>query len=393
MKAPSNPAPGSSASVAPAIEAEQLQLLAPWHSRNGRDSRTLDFFDAIPKYPFSRTRTAENFEPETATFTVENERYRVAVQPAAIKDAQSGRTVPVFPGGREELVERALRFLAVQQLAQTQITPDQRVGTHGITVFFTLSALRRHLQELGHGYKLSEIKEALNILSKTLLEVIREGPEEGTSGKGKKRRRFVTATILSSYAGDFAEGDKTGEDSRAAVTFHPLATEAIFAAAYYPINQTRVGKLKLSLSRWLTTRMSHNYRQAGKDKLLRGEGYHISLATILDERGLASQERLRNNLQDVRRTLIEMRKEGILRGPKDFPNGPSHDEKLSYVATRGRKKVVDAVWTLYPSPKFIEEIIQGNQAMLPIRLESARASAGGNRSESWPKTGGNQSER
>ena len=36
---------------------------------------------------------------------------------------------------------------------------------------FTLSMLRRHLEDLGHGFKLSEIKEALDILSDTLIEL------------------------------------------------------------------------------------------------------------------------------------------------------------------------------------------------------------------------------
>jgi len=31
--------------------------------------------------------------------------------------------------------------------------------------------IRRHLEELGHGFKLSEIKEALDILSDTSIEV------------------------------------------------------------------------------------------------------------------------------------------------------------------------------------------------------------------------------
>ena len=38
-------------------------------------------------------------------------------------------------------------------------------------MFFSLSMLRRHLEDLGHGFKLSEIKEALDILSDTLIEI------------------------------------------------------------------------------------------------------------------------------------------------------------------------------------------------------------------------------
>ena len=33
----------------------QLELLAPWYAQSTTESRTLDFFDAIPKYPFPVT--------------------------------------------------------------------------------------------------------------------------------------------------------------------------------------------------------------------------------------------------------------------------------------------------------------------------------------------------
>ena len=131
--------------------------------------------------------------------------------------------------------------------------------------------LRRHLEELGHGYKLSEIKEALDILSDTSIEILL------TPDEGSKRGQFMRGTILSNYTGDFAEKDPTGEHSRAAVTFHPLASQAILATTIYPINQLRVGKLKRPLARWLTTRMSHNFRQARKNSFVQNVGYHISL--------------------------------------------------------------------------------------------------------------------
>ena len=85
-------------------------------------------------------------------------------------------------------------------------------------MFFTLSMLRRHLEGLGHGFRLSAIKEALNILSDTLIEIRLEADDEPGQSK---RRRFMKGTILTNYTGDFAEADPTGEDSRAAMTFHP----------------------------------------------------------------------------------------------------------------------------------------------------------------------------
>ena len=75
----------------------------------------------------------------------------------------------------------------------------------------------------------------------------------------------MKGTILTSYTKDFSEGDETGEASLVAMTFHQLVTAAILQMAYYPINALRVGKLKSTFARWLTTRMSHNYRQARKN--------------------------------------------------------------------------------------------------------------------------------
>jgi hypothetical protein len=346
----------------------QLELLAPWYTQNTSESRTLDFFDAIPKYPFAVTTTIPKPERLEVPFTLRGKKYTAFVAPARITDARTGQERLVFPGSREELVERALRFIAVQQIAKTKLIPDAETGRQAVTVFFTLSMLRRHLEELGHGYKLSEIKEALDILSDTLIEIRVESDDEPGQSK---RRRFMKGTILSNYVGDFLEGDSSGEDSRAAMTFHPLATQAILELAYFPINQARVGSLKHPLARWLTTRMSHNYRQARKKGFVQKDGYQMSLKTILEERGLVPEARLRNNLDAVRNALQEMKQRGVLSKMQAF------DEKLAYAPTNGRPKIINALWTLYPSDEFVDEIISGSKQM-----SHARTKVGANKSES-----------
>ena len=39
---------------------EQLELLAPWYTQRPSESRTLDFFDAMPKYPFAVTTRSQS---------------------------------------------------------------------------------------------------------------------------------------------------------------------------------------------------------------------------------------------------------------------------------------------------------------------------------------------
>src|SRR5271165_727396 len=336
---------------------EQLELLLPWYTQNTSESRTLDLFDAIPKYPFPSTTTSTKADRIQAPFTLRGTKYLAEILPAQIKDATTGRERLVFPGSREELVERALRFIAVQQIAKTKLTPDLQTGRQAITIFFSLSMLRRHLEELGHGYKLSEIKEALDILADTRIAVEEQTIEAKT---GRQRRTRDFSSILTHYTASVIEGDHTGEETYIAMTFHPAATAAIL----------QLGKLKRPLARWLTTRMSHNYRQARKNSFVQNEGYHISLKTILDERGLPREARLRDNLRSVREALTEMKQRRILSEMLPF------QEKLIHAPSKGRPKIVDAIWTLYPSQELVDEIIGGNK-----QIDQARSKVGGNKRE------------
>jgi hypothetical protein len=44
-----------------------------------------------------------------------------------------------------------------------------------------------------------------------------------------------------------------------------------------------------------------------------------------------------------------------------------YDEKLVHASTKGRPKIVEAVWVLYPSGEFVEEVITGNRVMASAR--------------------------
>ena len=41
-------------------EEVQLELLAPWYTQRPSESRTLELFDAMPKYPFAVTTRSKN---------------------------------------------------------------------------------------------------------------------------------------------------------------------------------------------------------------------------------------------------------------------------------------------------------------------------------------------
>jgi hypothetical protein len=66
---------------------------------------------------------------------------------------------------------------------------------------------------------------------------------------------------------------------------------------------------------------------------------------------------LRETLKSVRDALEEMKQQRILSELRPY------DEELIQAPSKGRPKVVDATWMLYPSTEFVEEIIDGNKEM------------------------------
>jgi hypothetical protein len=90
----------------------------------------------------------------------------------------------------------------------------------------------------------------------------------------------------------------------------------------------------------------------------------------LEERGLTREARLRNNLDSVRKALQEMKKRRILSEVE------AYKEELVQVPTKRRPKIVNAIWTLYPSPEFVEEIIGGNREMSRARIQSEEKQRG-----------------
>jgi hypothetical protein len=67
-----------------------LNCLRSGTLENAGESRTLDFFDAIPKYPYPVTTMISKAERIQAPFTLRGKRYLAEILPAQIKDGETG---------------------------------------------------------------------------------------------------------------------------------------------------------------------------------------------------------------------------------------------------------------------------------------------------------------
>lgn len=130
----------------------QLDLFSLLDSRDKHYSNSIDIYDALPKYSLEKRRRFTDIAQAAAKereCRIGDQIIRVRVRPALI-ETEPGKPELVFPGEREEIIEDALRKLAVNGgIAMI----DGKVG-----VLFTFYQLRNELRKNKHEFKLSEIK-------------------------------------------------------------------------------------------------------------------------------------------------------------------------------------------------------------------------------------------
>jgi hypothetical protein len=185
-------------------------------SSDQNEPKTLEILDFVPKYVYPKDRPPNDWTPISKTIILrrrddqgnhEKLEIDVSLTPAIII-SKEGIAHHVFPGEREELVERAIRKLALRQASDTGLDTAQDSSTQIIQVTFTLRQLRRELVSQDHGYKLSEIKEALEVLSTATISV---------SYSRNRSRHGSSSAVFNNLTYSYADGDEDGERSQVAV--------------------------------------------------------------------------------------------------------------------------------------------------------------------------------
>jgi hypothetical protein len=300
-------------------------------------SQSIELYDAIPKYIWSRVKRDENgFLPTLKRkFKHKNHEYEVQIRPARLFNKE-GEEKHYYPGIREEIVEDALRKIATEgRIERVDGEPKKNLG-----IVFTLYELKKELERTGHSYNNTQIKEALRICSRTGLTVICHSKGGSIEVDENMFPRLALATR--------SEWDK--DKQRAHVEFNSLVTKSIEKRTYRQINYERSMKLSSSLARWLHKRMSHNYKQAQSFQNV----YTISLITIIRDSGMTAYKRLSDSKKYVMKSIDELMKLDVI-------------YKCDEEVTKDGKKLADVKFSLYPSLTFSSEMKRANAKMKSIR--------------------------
>jgi hypothetical protein len=324
---------------------QQLSLFQSFLANNDekRDtlSNAIDLWDSVPRYSISRqamtkARIQDRFlEKHELTFQHRGQSYTRVVYPARVKDFD-GVDREFYPSANEELIEDALRKLAIEQQAGYFDRPNYSSG-----VVFSLYMLRDELQKRGHTRSYPQIVQSLNILAHSIVDII-------PHGEGEKQ---ITSPCLPALAA--VSRARLAEDPKArwVVQFHPLVTGGIDTVQYRQFNYHVMMSHSTQLARWLHKQLVLKFTFADHFKT-----FETRYSTVKRDSGmLEGYKRERDAVDALEAAYLELQqREVISRFERKDELGP-------------RKKLIDVVFTVRPNSDFVHETKAANRRQLDGR--------------------------
>lgn len=315
-----------------------------------RLSNAIDIWDSTPRYSVSRKEQTKRRDEKgrlpllTIPYEYRGQRYTAVIQPAMVQDGD--QMLEFYPSASEELVEDALRKLAVRQ---NQGFFEEKRARSGVS--FTLYQLREELAARGHTRSYYQIMQSLTILQRSHIE-IRAG-----EGRGE---RFVAANYLPAVAAVSAKQLAEDPNARWVAQFHPLVTQSIDRLTYRQFNYDQMMRHATQLARWLHRQLSLKFTFAG----LVAPDFEMRYSTIKRDAAMLNRGQERDNRKDVDEAFAELVQNGVLQ----------EVAKKTHPAARGR--VADVTYLLKPSREFVREMKAANKRASDQAALLAESAAG-----------------
>ena len=341
---------------------EQLSMFRRFYGDSTKDlSNTIEMWDAIPKYSVpARTQTSMRdekgnlplyeqefvYRPTHSPRSSESLHCRIMIQPSKIKN-KDGSSTDFYPSSDEELIEEVLKKIfsddAFGELAEHD--PTQKKSW----VYFTLGMVQKELKERNKTRSLDEIKQSIEILAKTVIEV------RLVSDRSRKGILFM-GPILENLAATTREDYLADPKQLWRARLPEPISESINNITYRQFNYGTLMDLKSPLARWFHKRLSHNYTQANYTNR-----YSILQATIERDSGLVRHSRQDRRMEYVEAVLKELIEAKVLEG---------FEPEKEYSKTG--KRVMSVKYHLQPSFDFVQEMKAANARQRDDEKKSQR---------------------
>jgi hypothetical protein len=303
-----------------------------------RLSNTIELWDSIPKYSVSqkemnKRRSPEgNLPPLSVMFEYKGQTYYALIEPARIVVRDSA--VDYYPGANEELVEDALRKIATRRGRGFFDKPLMQSG-----VAFSLHELRTELADMGHTRSYQQIIRSLGILQRSRIEI---RLPNGSS--------FVVSHYLPLLAAVSRKQIEKDPDAKWVVQFHPLVAQSIDRLAFRQFSYASMMSLPTQLARWIHKQLSVKFTFAG----MAANPFEMRYSTVKRDSAMLNNSRERDNVRDVDEAFAQLIECGVLRDVQKQP------------VTVARGQVVDAIYRLFPTIKFVGEMKAANKRIKDV---------------------------
>lgn len=328
------------------------------------------FWDLVPKYVQSQPEYINGMflKPINRRFLYDGMDFEIDILPAKI-EITKGDFRDFFPSLREELIEQAVRRLSFKKEQRAILDHKKDTDRKDLySGFFSLNELRTELALLGHTCTVKEIKESLDICARTII-ILRS-----IDGKLK-----ITAPIFPSVG---LKEEESPENETCFVQFHPLVTKSLTDKSSRLFGYKIYMECKHYISRYLHKRLTDRFTQANEQII-----YNILLSTLLRDAGISNNWRISHNIEMVEDALTELINVGVLYKELPFQQKDKYIDiresktektlKEGYILRQRKKenkilgfqtfvkkeknRIIDAKFFLYPSNKFISEVIKANE--------------------------------
>lgn len=324
--------------------------LSLFETPDHRQSNYTALFDLAPRYlpRTDRKKDTTFLDGVYREFTFDGEQYALSITPARIRDPITGVEKDKLPGEREQLVEDVIRKLASESL---QLGNQDEVITN-----FTVHAIYLELKKHRHTFNKSEIKEALQVLHRSVIEITK------VTKKGeRKQKAIVSASVFPTlYLRDV--DDPT---SKAQVQLNPFLAQAIKSLAFEQVDYEWMMQIKGQMTRWLFKSMSLMF--AGNTTV--PEVMEIRASDIARNHG-SEWSRWRDARAQVERSVIQLKDMDVI-----------DDIDMRRDVIEGTK-MEDVIYTLRFSQKFLRDRLMA-KAKHEFVAQKAEAAIGSAKPERW----------
>jgi hypothetical protein len=309
-------------------------------------SHAMELWDSTPRYSFNRKAmnkarvNGQYLDPQKLDFHYRGSVYTLTASPAYLEDSD-GVFRHYFPGATEELVEEALRKLAIEKQAGYFDKPNYRSG-----VLFSLYELRQELRQRGHDRTFHDVVHALNVLAHSVLTI-------KPHAKGEAQ---ITAACLPSLIAVSRAKLDSDPKSKWQVQFHPLVTASLDRLDYRQHNYHLAMSLSSQLARWLNKQLVLKYTAASVMN-----PFEMRYSTIRRDSHLLD----RNARPRAAIALLE----------KAFQELEDRDVLMQFARSNvlgERGKLLDVIFKLTPSPRFVAEVKAANKRAHDARLRDTK---------------------